>query len=72
MCSVLEVKRSKILQKLNKRHCFCLHFLVYLDFTFFCKSKLIYTINIWFNFMFGSFSEQDCLLNLIIVVYTKR
>ena len=35
--------------------------------------KLIYTINIWFNFVFGSFFEQDRLLNLIILgVYAKR
>ena len=35
--------------------------------------KLIYTINIWFNFVFGTFFEQDRLLNLIILgVYVKR
>ena len=35
--------------------------------------KFIYTINIWFNFVFGSFFEQDHLLNLIIwEVYVKR
>ena len=34
--------------------------------------KLIYTINIQFNFVFGSFFEQDRLLNLIILgVYAK-
>ena len=26
---------------------------------FFLTQKLIYTINIWFNFVFGSFFEQD-------------
>ena len=35
--------------------------------------KLIYTIHIWFNFAFGSFFEQDHLLNLIIfVVYFSK
>ena len=29
--------------------------------------KLIYPINIWFNFVFGSFFEQDGLLHLIIL-----
>ena len=32
----------------------------------FLEQKLIYTINIWLNFVFGSFVEQDHLLNLII------
>ena len=32
----------------------------------FLPQKLIYTINIWLNFVFGSFFEQDHLLNLII------
>ena len=35
--------------------------------------KLIYTINIWFNFVLGSFFEQDHLLSLLISgVYAKR
>ena len=35
--------------------------------------KLIYTINIWFSFVFGPFFEQVHLLNLIILgVYAKR
>ena len=33
----------------------------------FLVQKLIYTINIWFNFVPGSFFEQDHLLNLIIL-----
>ena len=33
----------------------------------FLAQKLIYTINAWFNFAFGSYSEQDRLLNLIIL-----
>ena len=70
---VLEVKRSKMLQKLNKRDCFCLHYLVSF-FMAFLVQKLIFTINIWFNFVFGSFLEQDhLLLNLFVSgVYAKR
>ena len=38
----------------------------------FLMQKLIYLISIWFNFVFGSFFEQDHLLNLIILgVYVK-
>ena len=68
---VLEVKRSKTLQKLNKRD-FLFTFLVSF-FMAFLAQKLVYTINIWFNFVFGSFFEQDHLLNLFILgVYAKR
>ena len=36
-------------------------------------SKLIYTINIWLNFVFGSFFDQDHLLNLVALgVHAKR
>ena len=35
-------------------------------FMAFLAQKLIYTINIWFNFVFGWFSEQDHLYNLFI------
>ena len=48
---VLEVKRSKILQKLNKRD-FLFTFLVSFFMSLFAQ-KLIYTIDIWFNFVFG-------------------
>ena len=42
-------------------------------FIAFLAQKLIYTINIWFNFVLGSFFEQDHLLNLFILgVYAKR
>ena len=42
-------------------------------FTASLAQKLIYAINIWFNFVFASFFDQDCLLNLIILaVYAKR
>ena len=40
-------------------------FLVSFFMAFFAQ-KLIYTINIWFNFVHGTFFEQDYLLNLII------
>ena len=33
-------------------------------FMAFLTQKLIYTTNIWFKFVFGSFCEQDHLLNL--------
>ena len=45
-------------------------------FTFlasFLARRLIYTISIWFNFVLGSFFEQDHRLNLIILGgYAKR
>ena len=36
-------------------------------FMAFLAQKLIYTINMWFNFVLGSFFKQDHLLNLIIL-----
>ena len=40
---------------------------------YFLAQKLIFIINIWFNFVFGSFFEQDHLLNLFISgVYAKQ
>ena len=69
--SVLEVKRSKVLQKLNKRQFLFTFFVLF--FIAFLMQRLIYKINIWFNFVFGSFFEQDFLLNLIILgVYVKN
>ena len=39
----------------------------------FLAQKLIHAINIWINFVFGSFFEHDHLFNLIILeVYAKR
>ena len=39
----------------------------------FLKQSLIYARNTWFKFVFGSFFEQNHLLNLIILgVYEKR
>ena len=42
-------------------------------FMAFLAQKLIYKLNVWFNFVFGSFFEQDDLLNLFILehVYMK-
>ena len=67
------VKRSKVLQKLNKRD----FFFTFSFFSFFLwrfsRKILIYTINIWVNFVFGSYFEQDHLLNVFISgVYVKR
>ena len=69
---VLEVKRSKILQKLNIIDCFRLHFW----FHFLCCfsrinwfTQEIYDLTLCLAHLFG----QDHLLNLIILgVYTKR
>ena len=49
------------------------YILGFISFLAFLAQKLIYTINIWFNFAFGSFFEQNHLLNLFILrVYAKR
>ena len=49
------------------------YILGFIFFLAFLAQKLIYTINIWFNFAFGSFFEQNHLLNLFILrVYAKR
>ena len=64
--SVLEANISKILQKLNKTDCFCLHSWFHFLWSFFAQ-KLTDTINIWFNFVVCSIFEQDHLLNFIIL-----
>ena len=57
---------------MNKRDCFCLHSWFHF-FLAFLAQNLIYAVNIWFKFMFGSFFQQDHLLNLFISgVYAKR
>ena len=69
-----EFERSKInnITKIEQKVLFLFTFLVSF-FMAFLAEKLIYTINIWFNFVCGSFFEQDHLLNLIILgVYAKR
>ena len=58
-------------QKIKHINCFCLH--SWFHFLAFLAQKLIYTINIWFNVVFGSFLEQDRLLSLFISgVYAKK
>ena len=70
-CSVPEVKRSKILQKLDKRDCFCLH--SWFHFLWLFSRKNWFTQQIFSSFKFGWFFEQDHLLNLFILgVYAKR
>ena len=66
---VLEVKRSKMLQKIEELSLFT--FLV----SFFMGvlvQKLIYPINKWLNFVFGSCFEQDHLNIIILGVHAKR
>ena len=66
------VQKIKNITKIKQKRLFLFTFLVSY-FTAFLVQKLIYTINIWFNFVFGSFFEQDHLLNLFISgVYAKR
>ena len=36
------------------------------------REKTVYTINIWFKFVFGLFFEQDHLLNLIILEFMQK
>ena len=70
-CYFLEVKRSKILQKLNKRD----YFSNILGFIFYgiSHTKPDLSRKYIFNFVFGSFFEQDHLLYLFILgVYVKR
>ena len=61
---VLEVKRSKILQNWTKETAFV--YILGFIFMAFLAQKLIYAIDIWFNFVFGSVFEQNHLLNLFI------
>ena len=65
-------QKIKNIIKIEQKRLFLFTFLVSF-FMAFLTQKLIYTINIWFNFVFGSFFEQDHLLNLFISgVYAKR
>ena len=58
--------------KIKQKRLFMFTFLASF-FMAFLAQKLIYTINIWSNFVFGSFFEQDHLLNVFISrVYAKR
>ena len=73
-CYFLSSRGQKIknITKIEQKRLFLFTFLVSFVMAFLAQ-KLIYTINIWFNFVFGSFFEQDRLLNLFILeVYAKR
>ena len=64
-------QRSKILQKLNKRNCFC----NILGLTFYGVSgaKTDLHSKCTFNFVFSSFFEQGHLLNFFILgAYAQR
>ena len=65
-------QKFKNITKIEQKWLFLFTFL-FLFFMVFLALKLICTTNTWFNFVFGSFLEQDHLLNLFILrVYAKR
>ena len=65
-------QKIKNTTKIKQKRLFLFTFLVSF-FTAFLAQKLIYTINVSFNFVFGSFFEQGQLLNLFVLeVYAKR
>ena len=73
-CYFLSSRGQKIknITKIEQTRLFLFTFLVSF-FTASLAQKLICTINIWFNFVFGSFFEQYRLLNLnILGVYVER
>ena len=73
-CYFLSSRGQKIknITKIEQKRLLLFTFLVSF-FMAFLAQKLINTINIWFNFVFGSVFEQDHLLNLFISgVYAKR
>ena len=62
----------KNITKIEQKRPLLFTFLVWF-FMAFLAQKLMYTVNIWFNFMFRSVFEQDHLLTLFISgVYAKR
>ena len=64
--------KDKNITKIEQKVLFLFTFLVSF-FMAFLTRKLIHTVNVRFNFVFGSFLEQDHLLNLFISgVYAKR
>ena len=70
-CYLLEVKRSKILHKLNKRDCFCN--ILSLIFHGVSRAKTDLHSKYIFKFVFGTFFEQDHLLkSFILGIYTQR
>ena len=63
-------QKIKNITKIEQKRLFLFPFLISFSMSFLAQ-KLIYTINIRFNFVFGSFF--DCLLKLIILgAYAKR
>ena len=73
-CYFLSSRGQKIknITKIEQKRLFLFIFL-FPFFMAFLAQKLIYTINIWFNFVFSSFFEQDHLFNLFVLrVYAKR
>ena len=65
-------QKIKTFTKIEQARLFLCTFLVSF-FKAFLAQKMINTINIWYNSVFGSFFEQDHLLNLIILeFYAKR
>ena len=73
-CYFLSSRGQKIknITKIEQKRLFLFTFFVSF-FMAFLMQKLIYTINMWLNLVFGSFFEQDHLLNLFISgVYAKR
>ena len=73
-CYFLRSRGQKIknITYIEQKRLFLFTFLVSY-FMAFLAQKLIYRITIWFNFVFGSFFEQDHLLNLFISeVYAKK
>ena len=73
-CYFFSSRRLKIknITKIEQKRLFLFTFLVSF-FMAYLAQKLTDTRNIRFNFVFGSFFEQNHLLNLIILgVYAKR
>ena len=58
-------QKIKNITKIEQKRWFLCTFLVSFYMAFLAQ-KLIYTINIWLNFVFGSFFKQDHLLSLFI------
>ena len=71
-CYFLSSRGQKIknITKLNKRNCFCLHSWLHVLWHFLHKNWFTQQI---YDFVFGSYFEQDHLLNFIFSgVYVKR
>ena len=55
-------KKIKNITKIEQMRLLLFTFLIS-SFMGFLAQKIIYTVNIWFNFVFGSFFELDHLFN---------